>query len=159
MKPLDRNGSSKATTEQADTFNRGRLIDKIESIEKDRSRLYKGNEELREKVKEASTIIQQERSKGQKLFDQLTYAAAQFKTLRGKLGNMTAQRNRAHRALKATMDKLGKANQDITNIQEGHDKELADLAKDYREMSPEQRRFLPAKLRYRLDQYEKDYKE
>lgn len=158
MKNLDRN-KSKATPEQIASLRKGRLQEENESLRKQSDRLYENIENLQQKVTKASEIIQKERSEKQKFLDKLHEAAASFKTLRGKLGNMTAQRNRAHRALKVTMDKLVKANQDIANIQEEQTQEFTDLVKDYQEMSAEQRRFLPAKLRHRLDQYERDYKE
>lgn len=79
--------------------------------------------------------------------------------MRGRLANMTAQRNRAFQEQKAAMDKLGAAYQELDRFQQEYDGDMTELSEAYREMTPEQRQALAPKLRQLLDQIEQDYRD
>ena len=91
--------------------------------------------------------------------------------MRGRLGNMTAQRNRVLRQveelenqkqeifqqLKTTTDKLGEAYQRIGVVQEEYEQDMTELAQAYREVDLKQCEQLPPKLRELLEQINDNY--
>lgn len=91
--------------------------------------------------------------------------------MRGRLGNMTMQRNRAIRQvekltaqnrevmeqLKLTTDKLGEAYQQVGALQTEYDQDMTELARAYQDVSLELRANLPEAFRTLLEQLEQDY--
>jgi chromosome segregation ATPase len=180
MRKLERSNTNRPNPDQIKAYSQGR-------VQQENDRLNHQHEQLWQQIEEDSVGIaklQQEKQglqqekKGilQKLMDAIISrddaiasrkdaitsrddAIASRNSMRGRLGNMTAQRNKAHEQLKVTMDRLVEANQQVGAIQQEYDQDMEEMAKAYQEMSPEQRSSLPPKLRHLLNQVAKDYKE
>ncbi len=78
-------------------------------------------------------------------------------SLRGKLANMTAQRNRLLKAQKRNIEKLLEIKVQLDQIQEDFNQDMAELADAYKHTPLESRHLLPQKLKDLLDKIEEDY--
>lgn len=185
MKNLDRN-HNQATSQQINAYQRGQLQQKLESYKQQNDQYWQQLEEqgqqleekgaqienLQQEVEETFEIARQEQKKNEGLLQRLMDAIQSRNSMRGRLGNMTAQRNRALQQVemlaaqnqeffqqqKDITDKLGKAYQQIGGLQEEYDQDMTELARAYREASPGQRQLLPLKLRQMLDQIDENYR-
>lgn len=179
MKNLDRY-QNQASAHQVSAFNRGKLQEELDLYKKHTDQLQQqleNNEEqvtkLQREAAAASKVARREQKKSEGLLQRLMDAIRSRNSMRGRLGNMTAQRNRALRQvetlaaqnrevfqqLKTATDKLGEAYQRIGALQEEYDRDMAELAYSYRELDPSQRQQLPEKLRYLLTQIDENYSE
>lgn len=177
MKNLNRN-HNQASPDQIKAYKLGQLQQKVETYEKERSQLWNQVEEIESQkdaiqrdLEESCSLALQEREKNKGLLQRLMSAIESRDSMRGRLGNMTAQRNRVMRQveeletqkqeifqqLKTTTDKLGEAYQRIGVVQEEYEQDMTELAQAYREIAPEQCEQLPPKLRQILDQINDDY--
>ena len=173
MRKLERSNTNRPNSEQVKAYNQGRVQEENDRLNQQHNQLWQqieeknvGIEKLQQEVEQTSALVrhEQQEKKGilHRLMDAIASrddAIASRNSMRGRLGNMTAQRNRAHEQLKVTMDRLVKANQQVDAIQQDYDQDMEEMATAYQEMSPQQRSSLPPKLRHLLDQVAKDYEE
>ena len=179
MKNLDRS-RNKAAPEHIQSYNQGRLREENvnlkqqvdhawqqfevvnierEQLQSQQEELQSQQEELQRIAAEATAIARREQHQNQGLMHKLQEAIASRNSMRGKLGNMTAQRNKLYTALKTNVDRLTSAHQQVTRLQQEYDSDMAEFARVYLEMTPDQRRALPIKLRRLLEQVARDYQE
>lgn len=177
MKNLNRN-HNQASPDQIKAYKLGQLQQQVESYEQERIQLWNQFEEIefekdaiQKDLEETYSIALQEREKSKGLLQRLMSAVESRDSMRGRLGNMTAQRNRVLRQveelesqkqeifqqLKTTTDKLGEAYQQIGVVQEEYEQDMTELAQAYREVAPEQCEQLPPKLRELLEQINDNY--
>lgn len=184
MKNLDRDQSSVSAT-QAAAHNRARQMEELESYRKQAddfwNQLQEVDQELEQQkqvaekasqeAKKAAALARKRKQENENLFQRLVGAIQSRNSMRGRLGNMTMQRNRAiqqaeklaaqNRAvmqeLKQTTDRLGASFQQISQLQDDHAQDMTELAQAYQAMSLEQRTSLPNHLKQLLDQLEEDY--
>lgn len=166
MKKLERSSTNRPNPEQIKAYNQGRVQQENDRLNQQHNQLWQqleeksvGIEKLQQDVEQTSALVRQEQQEKKGILHKLMDAIASRNSMRGRLGNMTAQRNKATEQLKVTMDKLVEANQQVGAIQQEYDQDMEEMAKAYQEMSPEQRSSLPSKLRHLLDQVAKDYEE
>lgn len=166
MKKLERSNTNRPNLEQIKAYNQGRVQQENDRLNQQHNQLWQQIEEknvdvekLQQEVEQTSALVRQEQQEKKGILYKLMDAIASRNSMRGRLGNMTAQRNKATEQLKVTMDKLVEANQQVGAIQQEYDQDMEEMAKAYQEMSPEQRSSLPSKLRHLLDQVAKDYEE
>ncbi|MDX2216332.1 MAG: hypothetical protein SFY66_23915 [Oculatellaceae cyanobacterium bins.114] len=165
MKNLDRN-RNQVSSQHVEYFKQGRLHQENEDLRKQVDHAWQQfeavnaqGEELQKTVEEVTAIAHREQQEKQSLMHKLQDAIASRNSMRGRLGNMTAQRNKLFEALKTNIDRLTDAHQKINQLQQEYDSDLAEFARVYLEMTPEQRRALPPKLRRLLEQVARDYQE
>lgn len=166
MKKLERSNTNRPNSEHLRAYNQGRVQEENDRLNHQHNQLWQQIEEdgveklrLRQEAEQTSALVRQEQQEKKGILQKLKDAIASRNSMRGRLGNMTAQRNKAHEQLKVTMDKLGEANQQVGAIQQEYDQDMEEMAKAYQEMSPQQRSSLPLKLRRLLDQVARDYQE
>lgn len=173
MKKLERSNPNQPNSEQLKAYNQGRVQAENDRLNQQHNQLWQqieednvGIEKLQQEIEQTSALVRQEKQEKQGLqqekqgiIQKLMEAIASRNSMRGRLGNMTAQRNKATEQLKVTMDRLVEANQQVGAIQQEYDQDMEEMAKAYQETSPEQRSSLPPKLRHLLDQVAKDYEE
>jgi len=166
MRKLERNNTSRPNPDQIKAYNQGRVQEENDRLNQQHNQLWQqieeksvGIEKLQQEVEQTSALVRQEKQEKQGLFQKLKEAIASRNSMRGRLGNMTAQRNKATEQLKVTMDRLVEANQQVGAIQQEYDHDMEEMAKAYQEMSPAQRSSLSPKLKHLLDQVAKDYEE
>jgi chromosome segregation ATPase len=166
MRKLERSNINRPNSEQIKAHNQGRVQEENDRLNQQHEQLWQQIEEsnvdvekLQQEVEQTSALVRQEQQEKQGIFHKLMDAIASRNSMRGRLGNMTAQRNKATEQLKVTMDRLVEANQQVGAIQQEYDQDMEEMAKAYQEMSLEQRSSLPSKLRHLLDQVAKDYEE
>ncbi|MBD2464905.1 hypothetical protein H6G89_28275 [Oscillatoria sp. FACHB-1407] len=165
MKNLNRS-RNQVSPQQVEYFNQGRILQENEDLRKQVDHAWQQfeavnaqGEELQKAVEEATAIAHREQQEKQTLMQRLQDAIASRNSMRGRLGNMTAQRNKMFQALKTNIDRLTEAHQRISQLQQEYDSDMAEFARVYREITPEQRRALPPKLRRLLEQVARDYRE
>lgn len=172
MKNLDRRRNQVAP-EHAQAFNQGRLREEnaslreqvdlawqqFEIVNAQTEELRSRQEALQQTAQEATAIVQREQRENLKLTQKLQEAIASRNSMRGRLGNMTAQRNKLYEALKTTINRLTEANQRVTRLQQEYDSDMAEFARVYLEMTPDQQQALPVRLRRLLQQVARDYQE
>lgn len=173
MRKLERSNTNRPNSDQVKAYNQGRVQEENDRLNQQHERLWQQIDEdnveklrLQQEVEQTSALVRQEKKEKQGLqkenqgiLQRLIDAIASRNSMRGRLGNMTAQRNKATEQLKVTMDRLVEANQQVSAIQQEYDQDMEEMAKAYQETSPEQRSSLPPKLRHLLDQVAKDYEE
>jgi chromosome segregation ATPase len=166
MRKLERSNPNQPNPDQVKAYNQGRVQEENDRLNQQHDQLWQQIEEnsveklrLQQEVEQTSALVRQEKQEKQGIFQKLMDAIASRNSMRGRLGNMTAQRNKATEQLKVTMDRLVEANQQVGAIQQEYDQDMEEMAKAYQEMSLEQRSSLPSKLRHLLDQVAKDYEE
>ncbi|MBW4513632.1 MAG: hypothetical protein KME11_00225 [Timaviella obliquedivisa GSE-PSE-MK23-08B] len=173
MRKLERSNTNKPNSEQIKAHNQGRIQAENDRLNQQHNQLWQQIEEkdvetlrLQQEVEQTSALVRQEQQEKKGILHKLMEAIASKKdaiasrnSMRGRLGNMTAQRNKAQEQLKLTMDKLVEANQQVSAIQQEYDQDMEEMAKAYQEMSPTQRSSLSPKLKHLLDQVAKDYEE
>jgi chromosome segregation ATPase len=166
MRKLERSNPNRPNPDQVKAYNQGRVQAENDRLNQQHNQLWQQIEEdnveklrLQQEVEQTSALVRQEKQEKQGILQRLMDAIASRNSMRGRLGNMTAQRNKATEQLKVTMDRLVEANQQVGALQQEYDQDMEEMAKAYQEMSPEQRSSLPPKLRHLLDQVAKDYEE
>ncbi|NJR38702.1 MAG: hypothetical protein HC781_07470 [Leptolyngbyaceae cyanobacterium CSU_1_4] len=166
MRKLERNNTNQPNSDQIKAYNQGRVQAENDRLNQQHNQLWQQIEEkegdlakLQQEVEQTSALVRQEKQEKQGLLQKLKDAIASRNSMSGRLGNMTAQRNKAQGQLKVTIDKLVEANQQVSAIQQEYDQDMEEMAKAYQEMSPAQRSSLSPKLKHLLDQVAKDYEE
>lgn len=166
MRKLERNQTNQPNPDHIRAYNQGRIQQENDRLNQQHQQLWQQIEEkdvdlekLQQEVEQTSALVRQEKQEKQGLLQKLKDAIASRNSMSGRLGNMTAQRNKAQGQLKVTIDKLVEANQQVSAIQQEYDQDMEEMAKAYQEMNPAQRSTLPPKLRHLLDQVAKDYEE
>jgi chromosome segregation ATPase len=166
MRKLERSNPNRPNPDQVKAYNQGRVQAENDRLNQQHGQLWQQIEEknvdvekLQQEVEQTSALVRQEQQEKKGILQKLKDAIASRNSMSGRLGNMTAQRNKATEQLRVTMDRLVEANQQVGTIQQEYDQDMEEMAKAYQEMSPEQRSSLPSKLRHLLDQVAKDYKE
>lgn len=166
MRNLGRSNNNQPSSDQIKAYKQGRIQEENDRLKQQHGQLWQQIEEssadvekLQQEVEQKSALVRQGQQEKQGIIQKLMEAIASRNSMRGRLGNMTAQRNKATEQLKVTMDNLVEANQQIGAIQQEYDQDMEEMAKAYQEMSPEQRDALPSKLRHLLAQVAKDYEE
>jgi chromosome segregation ATPase len=166
MRKLERSNTNRPNPDQIKAYSQGRVQQENDRLNHQHEQLWQQIEEdsvgiakLQQEVEQTSALVRQEQQEKKGILQKLKDAIASRDSMRGRLGNMTAQRNKATEQLKVTMDRLVEANQQVGAIQQEYDQDMEEMAKAYQEMSPEQRSSLPPKLRHLLNQVAKDYKE
>lgn len=129
------------------------------AVNSEREQLQSQQAELQRIAAEATAIARREQHQNQGLMHKLQEAIASRNSMRGKLGNMTAQRNKLYTALKTNVDRLTTAHQQVTRLQQEYDSDMAEFARVYLEMTPDQQYALPIRLRLLLEQVARDYQE
>lgn len=179
MKDLSRN-SNHVTPSQGHHYSIAQKMEELEGYRKQADEFYDKfiqAEETAEKFKleaeQASKLAKKRKQKNQNLIQRLMDAVKSRNSMRGRLGNMTMQRNRALRQveaitaqnrevmeqLKQTTDKLGESYQQLGSLQAEYVQDMTELAISYQEVAIETRAALPDNLRNLLDQIEQDYSE
>lgn len=154
-----------ATPAQTDLFHKGKLVEELDSYKRYGEQLHiklqevnSRFDELKRQAEENSeqALAKQAETKSifQKIIDSLTESRD---SLRGKLANMTAQRNRLLEAQKRNTEKLLEAKEQLDIMQEDFDQDMAELADAYQDIPLESRHLLPQKLKDLLDKIEEDY--
>jgi len=166
MRNLGRSNSNQPSPDQIKAYKQGRIQEENDRLKHQHNQLWQQIEEnsadvekLQQEVEQTSALVRKERQEKQGIIQKLMDAIASRNSMRGRLGNMTAQRNKATEQLKVTMDKLVEAHQQIGAIQQEYDQDMEEMAKAYQEMSPAQRSALPSKLKHLLEQVAQDYAE
>ncbi|MGF1571029.1 MAG: hypothetical protein ACFCVD_23630 [Nodosilinea sp.] len=125
----------------------------------------------KEAAEKSAALARKRKQENENLLQRLMNAIQSRNSMRGRLGNMTMQRNRAIRQvetltaqnrevmteLKHTTDKLGEAYQQVGALQVDYEQDMAELAQAYQHVDLKQRAHLPEKLKSLLDQMEQDY--
>lgn len=179
MKSLNRNQNG-ASPDQIHHYNLAQQMEELESRRQQVDTLWRDLAEAdaelakqKQAAEQASIQVKKQRRENANLLQRLMSAIQSRNSMRGRLGNMTMQRNRALRQvehiteqyrtatqeLKATTDRLGEAYQQTNRIQAEYDQDMTELARAYQEVSPEQRAHLPENFRQLLDQLEQDFRE
>lgn len=177
MKNLNRS-QNQAKPSHIHHHNLAKQVEELESRRKQVDDLWNEliqvDEELdkqKQAVEEANLQIKQQRHHNQNLLQRLKDAIQSRNSMRGRLGNMTMQRNRAlqqveklteryqtaTQQLKNTIDQLGLANQKAHKLEVEYNQDMTDLARAYQAVSLDQRAQLPDQFRQVLDQIEQDY--
>lgn len=122
-------------------------------------------------AEKASAKAIKRKQENENLLQRLMTAITSRNSMRGRLGNMTMQRNRAIRQvekltgqnreimeqLKLSTDKLGEVYQQVGALQTEYDQDMTELAQAYQAVSLDQRAQLPEQLRTLLEQLEREY--
>jgi chromosome segregation ATPase len=177
MKNLDRS-QQQVAPQQVHLYHQAQRLQDLESYKQQADELwqkYLEAEEQAEKFKQESAssaaVTRKKENENKNLLQRLLDAIQSRNSMRGRLGNMTAQRNRALRQvekltgqyreatvqLKAGMDKLGESYQQLDVVRQEQVKDMTEFAIAYQKVSPEVRAMLPAELEELLDQVEQDY--
>lgn len=184
MKNLDRSKASVSAT-QAHYHNQGRRQEELESYRKQSDDLWNQLQEADREIeqqKQAAALAKQEAKKtaalaskrkreNENLFQRLMGAIQSRNSMRGRLGNMTMQRNRAMQQaeslaeqnrvvmqeLKEVTDRLGASFQQMNQLQADYAEDMTELAQAYQTMPLDQRASLPPSLKQLLDQLEQDF--
>lgn len=184
MKNLDRSKASVSAT-QAHYHNQGRRQEELESYRKQSDDLWNQLQEAdreieqqkqaaalaKQEAKQAAALASKRKRENENLFQRLMGAIQSRNSMRGRLGNMTMQRNRAMQQaeklaeknrvvmqkLKDATDRLGESFQQMNQLEADYARDKTELAQAYQAMSFEQRASLPDPLRQLLDQLEQDY--
>jgi len=177
MRNLER-GRGQASATQVHHYNLAKNMEELESRRKQVddlwNRLEAADQELAQQqqdAEKASAIARKRKRENENLLQRLMNAIKSRNSMRGRLGNMTMQRNRAIRQvealtvqnrqvmgeLKVTTDKLGEAYQQINAVQQEYNQDMTELAQAYQRVDFELRSRLPESLKVLLDQLEQDY--
>jgi DNA repair exonuclease SbcCD ATPase subunit len=177
MKNLDRTQNS-APESLVHQYNRAKQMEELESRRKQVDDLWNQIEaadvelaKQKQEADKASAVARKHKKENENLLQRLMGALQSRNSMRGRLGNMTMQRNRAIRQveqltsqnrtvmeqLKLTTDKLGESYQQVNALQTEYDQDMTQLARAYQAVSLEQRATLPEPLRTLLEQLEQDY--
>jgi chromosome segregation ATPase len=130
MRKLERSNTNRPNSDQVKAYNQGRVQEENDRLNQQHERLWQQIDEdnveklrLQQEVEQTSALVRQEKKEKQGLqkenqgiLQRLIDAIASRNSMRGRLGNMTAQRNKATEQLKVTMDRLVEANQQVSAI-------------------------------------------
>ncbi len=178
MKNLDRS-SNLASSFQTANYNVGKLNQELEGYKKQADQHWEKfqeadaqAEQFKKEAEKSSALAEQKRQENQGLINRLLNAISSRNSMRGRLGNMTMQRNQAQKRveelrtqnqeviqqLKTATVKLGESYQQVIRLQEEYDYDMTGLAEAYQGLSPELRENLPSQLRESLNQIEENYR-
>jgi uncharacterized phage infection (PIP) family protein YhgE len=177
MKNLDRS-RSQATPQQAHLHHHAQRLQELESYRRQADETWQKYEaavdeaeKFKEDAAKATAVVRKKETENRNLLQRLMDAIQSRNSMRGRLGNMTAQRNRALRQvekltgqyqeatlqLKNTMDKLGESYQQLEATRLEQTEDMTEIATAYQQVNPDLRSQLPAALRELLEQVEQDY--
>ena len=177
MKNLNRS-QNQANPSQVHHHNLAKQAEELESRRQQVDQLWndlvQADEELAKQkkvVEQTTSQIKKQRHKNENLLQRLMSAIQSRNSMRGRLGNMTMQRNRALRQveqlteryrtatqeLKTATEQLGSAYQQVHKVETEYDQDMTEIACAYQAVSLEQRAQLPDQFRQVLDQIEQDY--
>lgn len=177
MKNLNRS-QNQALPSQVHHHNWAKQAEELESRRKQVDDLYdeltQADEELakqKKAVEQTTSQLKKQRHKNENLWQRLMSAIQSRNSMRGRLGNMTMQRNRALKQvehltdqyrtatqeLKTATEQLGAAYQQVHKVEAEYDQDMTEIARAYQGVSLAQRAQLPDQFRQVLDQIEQDY--
>lgn len=142
-----------ATPAQSDLFHKGKLVEELEIYKRQREQLHAKLQKINAEFDENQAELEKNQAEIkkraetesilQKTINFLTGDRDSLKlsrdSLRGKLANMTAQRNRLLEAQKRNIEKLLEAKEQLDIMQEDFDRDMAELADAYQDIPLESR--------------------
>ncbi len=177
MKNLDRS-KHQVPPKQIHLHNQAQRLQELESYKQQADELWQKCQEVEEQAEKfkqeaetSSAMTHAKEKENRNLLQRLMDAIQSRDSMRGRLGNMTSQRNRAVRKvedltgqyreatlqLKATMDKLGESYQQLDTVRQEQVEDMTEFATAYQKVSPEVRSMLPEALKELLEQVEQDF--